>query len=104
MRLNVIMVPSLCICTTSYRSAMNRLKKMGLAEIDVSSERLTMRSRIEEEIDAILKVHCFERVVDFGSSSNQTTACKTTWKRSIRLYQRIAEGCPRHDDATTSGE
>jgi hypothetical protein len=80
--------------TISYRSAMNRLRKMGLPEFDVSSERLKLRPRIEEEIDAILKEHCFAPVVHHhGSKSSQEAgSSKTKWKRSIKLYQRIAEG------------
>ncbi|CAB9503083.1 miRNA 5'-monophosphate methyltransferase [Seminavis robusta] len=74
--------PSKC-----YRSAMVRLRKMGLPEFDVSADRLRLRPRIEAEIDRILNQHSFSRVVDLGANINPDES-KTVWKRSIWLYQR----------------
>jgi hypothetical protein len=84
---------------------MNRLRKMGLPEFDISSERLKLRPRIEEEIDTILKDHNFARVADYGSRSSQEAgSSKTKWKRSIKLYHRVAQvRAHHHEDDTESG-
>jgi len=60
--------PSKC-----YRSAANRLRKMGLVEIDVSSKRLKVRLKLEEAIDSIMLDHCFQRVSDFDIAAATTT-------------------------------
>jgi hypothetical protein len=65
----------------SYRSASVRLRKQGLGALDVSTERLKLRARIEEEIDKILSDNHFVKV--------DITTNRTEWNRSIRLYERI---------------
>jgi hypothetical protein len=65
----------------SYRSASVRLRKQGLGALDVSTERLKLRARIEEEIDKILSDNHFSKV--------DITTNRTEWNRSIRLYERI---------------
>jgi len=82
---------------------------MGLPEFDVSSDRLQMRPRIEQEIHKLFCHRGFERVEDFSSTTKTETekdtngggvngeegrprveaANKTTWNRSIWLYQRV---------------
>lgn len=75
----------------SYRSAMTRLRRLGRSEFDVSSERLTMRPRIEEELDKILQAQSFHRVIGFGNKQNSSSADteKTAWDRSLWLYERV---------------
>lgn len=65
---------------------MVRLRKAGLPELDVSSQRLTLRARIEDEIDTIMRANHFQSV-------QQTT--KTEWNRSIRLYERFLQQPPK---------
>jgi SAM-dependent methyltransferase len=70
--------PSKC-----YRNATMRLRKLGQPDVDVSSDRLKLRPKIEEEIDKILEEQSFKRV--------QTDTDKTKWNRSLRLYERISK-------------
>lgn len=87
--------PSKC-----YRSVNVRLRKMNRPEIDTSSERLKMRTDIENEIDRVLTGFNFERVnvdtelvktqarendLDIGSSEST----RTKWKRNLQLYKRM---------------
>jgi hypothetical protein len=67
---------------------MVRLRKAGLPEFDVSSQRLTLRARIEDEIDTIMRANHFQRV-------QQTT--KTEWNRSTHLYERRLPQQPAKD-------
>jgi SAM-dependent methyltransferase len=73
--------PSKC-----YRNATMRLRKLGQPDFDVSSDRLKLRSNIEEEIDKILKEQSFRRV-----QLEETDPDKTKWNRSLRLYERISK-------------
>jgi SAM-dependent methyltransferase len=73
--------PSKC-----YRSATMRLRKLGQPEVDVSTERLKLRSNIEEHIDTIVREHSFRRV-EFQNEKDQED--KTQWNRSLRLYERV---------------
>jgi hypothetical protein len=59
---------------------MVRLRKKGLPEFDVSSERLKFRLRIEVKIDKIMNECNFQRVKETE---------RTEWNRSLRLYERI---------------
>lgn len=74
---------------------MVRLRKMGLPELDVSTDRLRLRPRIEEEVETILQQNSFRRVTEFGLPADgreeDTEAQKTNWHRSVHLYQRISE-------------
>jgi SAM-dependent methyltransferase len=82
--------PSKC-----YRNATMRLRKLGQPDVDVSSDRLKLRPKIEEEIDKILEEQSFKRV-----QPEETDTDKTKWNRSLRLYERISKG--RHKcEATT---
>lgn len=87
--------PSKC-----YRSVNVRLRKMNRPEIDTSSERLKMRTDIENEIDKVLTSFKFERVdVETELMKNQTresnpengssTSTRTKWNRNLQLYRRI---------------
>lgn len=67
--------PSKC-----YRNAMIRLRKMGRPELDVSSERLTWRTKLDEEIEKTLNCYSFYRI--FGGKE------RTSWNRSIHLYEK----------------
>jgi 2-polyprenyl-3-methyl-5-hydroxy-6-metoxy-1,4-benzoquinol methylase len=67
--------PSKC-----YRNAMIRLRKMGRPELEVSSERLTWRPKLEEEIEKTFNSYSFYRV--FGGKE------RTSWNRSIHLYEK----------------
>lgn len=58
---------------------MVRLRKKGVPEFDISSERLKSRLRIEDEIDEIMNECNFERVKETE---------RTEWNRSLRLYER----------------
>ena len=58
---------------------MIRLRKKGVAEFDISFDRLKLRSNIEEEIDKIMTECGFEAVEQSE---------RTDWNRSIRLYER----------------
>jgi 2-iminoacetate synthase ThiH len=72
-----------CLYRYSYRNAATRLKKQGSPLVlDVSTERLQLRVNIEQEIDAIVASHGFQRVTI-------TTGRRTEWNRSIRLYERV---------------
>lgn len=66
----------------SYRTAAARLRKQGLDPLDISTERLKVRTRMEEEISKILTAQGFQKVV---FSSNP----RTKWDRSLQLYERI---------------
>lgn len=75
---------------------MIRLRKMGQPEFDVSSERLTLRPNIEDEIDKIMQEHSFRRVVDpcCGCADAEGPPIqieRTAWNRSLWLYERV---CP----------
>ena len=87
---------------------MVRLRKMGLPEFDVSSERLQLRPNLEEALDDIFRHHSFRRVVDFAAptlhkiikdgdpsctkdTADKTKEDRTSWNRSIWLYQRVSE-------------
>lgn len=78
---------------------MVRLRKMGLEELDVSSERLKLRSHIEQEIDKILVENSFSRVMmidddkdnnkkDGDNDNNNNNNETTKWNRPLWLYQR----------------
>jgi SAM-dependent methyltransferase len=71
--------PSKC-----YRNATMRLRKLGQPDFDVSSDRLKLRSNIEEEIDKILVEQSFQHV-----QPEETDTDKTKWNRSLRLYERV---------------
>ena len=58
---------------------MVRLKKQGLERFDVSTERLQLRSNIENHIDTIMQSNYFYKVESTGS---------TKWNRRITLYER----------------
>jgi SAM-dependent methyltransferase len=73
--------PSKC-----YRNATMRLRKLGQPDVDVSSDRLKLRPKIEEEIDKILEEQSFKRV-----QPEETDTDKTKWNRSLRLYERISK-------------
>jgi SAM-dependent methyltransferase len=73
--------PSKC-----YRNATTRLRKLGQPDFDVSSDRLKLRPKIEEEIDKILEEQSFKRV-----QPQETDTDKTKWNRSLRLYERISK-------------
>jgi SAM-dependent methyltransferase len=68
--------PSKC-----YRNAMTRLRKMGRPELEVSSERLQWRPKLEEEIGRTLNRCSFYLVELTGNKP-------TSWNRSISLYQK----------------
>ena len=88
---------SVILSMNSYRNATVRLRKMGLPELDVSTDRLRLRSRIEEEINAILNQYSFFKVSEFDTSGEgqDDSKGKTSWNRSILLYQRVTK-----DDVT----
>jgi len=100
--------PSKC-----YRSVNVRLRKMNRPGVDASSERLTMRINIEEEVHRVIVGCGFKRVVmelelgrdkggtneegtteGFGANGNSkdkgSSAIKsrTAWNRSVQLYER----------------
>ena len=58
---------------------MVRLRKKGVPEFDISSDRLKFRLRIEDEIDEIMSECNFQRVKETE---------RTEWNRSLRLYER----------------
>lgn len=100
--------PSRC-----YGMAANRLRRMGLEPLNVSSERLQLRPNAVEDIEKILLCNHFQRVamgeecnkdgighndvgcVDEGEGSIRDES-KTLWNRSLRLYRRAPsmEGKP----------
>lgn len=75
--------PSKC-----YRNAMIRLRKMGRPELNVSSERLKWRPKLEQEMEATLKEHSFHRVELNKDGEGGDGAVKTSWNRSIQLYEK----------------
>jgi Bicoid-interacting protein 3 (Bin3) len=92
--------PSKC-----YGTAAHRLRRLGLQPVDVSTERLQLRSNAEEAIESILRENDFERVIvkDKRSDRDQREVVTTTkelrcieatdetrnpWNRSLRLYCR----------------
>ena len=71
----------------SYRSAAARLRKQKRQVdteqvLDVSTDRLQLRTQIEEKIDEFLKDNHFSKVDDVATE-------RTEWNRSIRLYERV---------------
>jgi SAM-dependent methyltransferase len=66
--------PSKC-----YRNAMIRLRRLGRPELDVSSSRLSWRLDLEQQIEKTLESCSFYRVL--GRER------RTSWKRSIQLYE-----------------
>ncbi len=92
--------PSKC-----YGQAAFRLRRLGLPPIDVSNERLRLRSNIDEAIEGIMKEFHFERVKMSNNSScnkndlatlentmqneESVAETRTQWNRSLRLYQRV---------------
>ena len=74
--------PSKC-----YRVAQSRLRKLERPNVfDVSKDRLNMRPKIEQEIEAVLVSCGFRRVEGLGGLSDDE---RTSWNRSIRLYERV---------------
>ena len=67
--------PSKC-----YRNAMIRLRKMGRPELDVSSEKLQWRPKLDEEIEKTLNRYSFYQV--------KKDKERTSWNRSIHLYEK----------------
>lgn len=67
--------PSKC-----YRNAVIRLRKMGRPELEVSSDRLKWRLKLDAEIEKTLKACSFQRVL--------TGKELTSWNRSIHLYEK----------------
>ena len=59
---------------------MVRLRKMGLPEFDVSSERLQLRPNLGDALDTIFREHSFQRVVlrDLENSNEEGTTKKKT--------------------------
>ena len=97
---------SVILSMNSYRNATVRLRKMGLPELDVSTDRLRLRSRIEEEINTILNQQSFFKISDYDTSCEGQSDAKdkTSWNRSILLYQRITkDGVTKKDDPSTKG-
>lgn len=95
--------PSKC-----YRNAMVRLRKMGLPEIDVSSDRLQWRLKIEEEIQTTIESCGFQRVImdDRNTNKNQNNnqngpEHRTAWNRCIQLYEKLDNG--NNDNITNQG-
>jgi Bicoid-interacting protein 3 (Bin3) len=99
--------PSKCYATAAFR-----LRRMGLEPLDVSTQRLHLRSKIEEAIASILLENSFERIilerkgqVDDDAQNiftvKETTyercgeakETKTPWNRRLRLYGRVACNC-----------
>ena len=92
--------PSKC-----YGRAAFRLRRLGLPPIDVSNERLRLRSNIDQAIDGIMKEFHFERVKMSNNSScnvndlatlehtmpneESVAETRTQWNRPLRLYQRV---------------
>lgn len=63
---------------------------MNRPTLDVSSERLKLRTNIEEAIDSIITDCGFEKV-NFDNKIQGTvaeTTKRTPWKRSLTLYQK----------------
>ena len=95
--------PSKC-----YRNAMVRLRKMGMPEVDVSSERLQWRPKIEEQIQKTIESCGFQRVNtdDKNTIANQHNNQnhhhhRTAWNRSIQLYEKLDHG--NNDIPTNQG-
>ncbi len=64
---------------------------MNRPELDVSTERLKMRSNIETEVTQILKKCGFERVFlsPTGTmSEDPNEEQRTKWDRNLQLYKR----------------
>lgn len=72
--------PSKC-----YRNAVERLRKLGQADFDVSARRLRLRQNIEQEIQRIIISHSF-RKVDLACGD---TVDKTSWNRMLHLFERV---------------
>lgn len=72
----------------SYRKANIRLRKMKRPELDVSSERLKMRSDIENEIDKVVTGCGFRRVKLDDEGGEQGDDLRTAWNRTLQLYER----------------
>mmetsp|Transcript_23252 Transcript_23252/g.38314 ORF Transcript_23252/g.38314 Transcript_23252/m.38314 type:complete len:318 (+) Transcript_23252:77-1030(+) len=71
-----------------YRKANIRLRKMKRPELDVSSERLKMRSDIENEIDKVVTGCGFRRVKLDDEGGEQGDDLRTAWNRTLQLYER----------------
>ena len=76
-----------------YGRANTRLRKMDRPELDlVTSQSLTMRGNIEEEVEKIILACGFRRVTAAEEDKERYTgtsdANRTAWKRQIQLYVR----------------
>ena len=61
---------------------------MKRPELDVSSERLKMRSDIENEIVKVVTGCGFRRVKLDGEAGEQGDDLRTAWNRTLQLYER----------------
>ena len=74
---------------------MVRLRKMGLPEFDVSSERLKLRPNLGDALDNIFREHSFQRVVLLDLDSNGTATAEKTAddrKKTTTFATTVASG------------
>jgi hypothetical protein len=74
--------------STNYRKVNKRLRTMKRPEIDVSAERLKMRTDIEGEIEKVVTGCGFRRVQLDVEAGEQAEDLRTAWKRTLQLYER----------------
>ena len=75
-----------------YRKANVRLRKMKRPEIDVTAERLKMRTDIEDEIEKVVRGCGFRRVKLDVEDEEQGDDLRTAWNRTLQLYERTEKG------------
>lgn len=87
----LVIEPQISKC---YNRANTRLRKMDRPELDsVTSQSLTMRGKIEEEIEKIILSCGFRRVTAAEGDKERSSGSgdehnRTAWKREIQLYVR----------------
>mmetsp|Transcript_16168 Transcript_16168/g.46435 ORF Transcript_16168/g.46435 Transcript_16168/m.46435 type:complete len:326 (-) Transcript_16168:1219-2196(-) len=92
----LVVEPQISKC---YGKANTRLRKMNRPELDlVTSQSLSMRGNIEEEVEKIILACGFRRLtseekegsdkVNSGSDHAKQAAKRTAWKRLIQVYVR----------------
>ena len=85
----LVVEPQISKC---YGRANSRLRKMDRPELDsVSSQTLTMRGNIEDEVEKVILACGFRRVTaeeENKEGSISSDVKRTAWKRQIQLYVR----------------
>ena len=87
----LVVEPQISKC---YGRANTRLRKMDRPELDsVTSQELSMRGNIEEEVEKIILTCGFRRVTAAEEDNERSSGSgdehkRTAWKRQIQLYVR----------------